>query len=122
MELTRGDVLVNFKSTKEYAVVYTGTQFLGGGDAEAVNYVGLRNGKSFGPIRSGSRATIIKNFGKTAKTAIFSGPRGWSVVSVEGLRCGVTVNLPIGPHACTETVPCSIHYTNRHPFSTKGAK
>lgn len=24
-------------------------------------------------------------------------------------KCGVLISLPTGQHACTETVPCSIH-------------
>ena len=76
MELNRGDVLVNRKSLKEYAVA--GPRW----DDDGVDVVGLRNGVSYGPIRTIKAESAIKNFGKTAKTAVFANPTGWTVERV----------------------------------------
>jgi len=79
MDLNAGDVIVNLKSGKEYAVFEV--RMVGGlGPEYVVSYVGIRNGKNYGPIRASRFTNVAATFGKTAKTATFA--NGWQIDSV----------------------------------------
>jgi hypothetical protein len=82
MELNRGDVIVNLKSSKEYAVC-DAKILIGSGALEyRVSYAGIRDGKSYGPIRTSVLSENAAGWGKTAKTATFA-PIGWHIVEVK---------------------------------------